>query len=149
MTVQGRRVELTSSTFWLAALSVLVIALPSEVANAEERIIGAEEYRISCQVCHGVEGRGDGPMTKVLTVKPSDLTQISKKNGGTFPLLKVMHIVDGRPLISAHGDGRSMPIWGARYKAEQGGKYGPYGGEMAVRARILELVFYIQSIQQN
>jgi hypothetical protein len=42
-----------------------------------------------------------------------------------------------------------MPIWGARYKAEQGGKYGPYGGEMAVRARVLELVFYVQSLQEN
>lgn len=149
MIVRGRPVEFASPTFWLVALSLLTIALQSDVANSEERIIGADEYRISCQVCHGVEGRGDGPMAKVLKVKPSDLTQISKKNGGTFPLLQIMHIVDGRPLISAHGDGRTMPIWGARYKAEQGGKYGPYGGEMAVRARVLELVFYIQSIQQN
>lgn len=148
MTHQGRPAELKNSTFWLVAPILLAIALPSASAIAED-VIGADEYRISCQVCHGEKGRGDGPMAKVLTVKPSDLTQISKNNGGTFPLLKIMHIIDGRPLIAAHGDGREMPIWGARYKAEQGGKYGPYGGEMAVRARVLELVFYVQSLQEN
>ena len=149
MTHQGRPAELKSSTFGLVTLILLAMALPSASAIADDNVIGANEYRISCQVCHGEKGRGDGPMAKVLTVKPSDLTQISKNNGGIFPLLKIMHIIDGRPLIAAHGDGREMPIWGARYKAEQGGAYGPYGGEMAVRARVLELVFYVQTLQEN
>ena len=49
-------------------------------AYAEDEIIGAEEYRVSCLACHGVGGKGDGPMAEYLTVQPSDLTQIAKDN---------------------------------------------------------------------
>ena len=132
----------------VAAMSAL-----SSPALAEEDLIGADEYQSSCLACHGVGGKGDGPMAEFLSVKPSDLTVISKNNEGVFPLLEVFQVVDGRTVIGAHGvrhtEGWEMPVWGARYKAEAGSKYGPYGGEAAVRARILELVFYIQSIQQR
>ena len=116
-------------------------------AVAEEEIIGSDEFRISCVSCHGIGGKGNGPLAKYLTIKPTDLTQLSKNNNGKFPFLKVFHTVDGRQLVSGHGE-RAMPVWGARYQAEAGVKYGPYGGELAVRARVLELVFYIQAIQE-
>ena len=48
--------------------------------------------------------------------------------------------------MSGHGV-RDMPIWGGRYQEEAGEMYGPYGGEVVVRGRILELVYYLQSIQ--
>ena len=83
-----------------------------------------------------------------MTTKPTDLTLLAKKNDGQFPFLRVMQMIDGRTLVDAHG-GREMPVWGQRYVADIGEKYGPYGGEAAVRARVLELVYYIQSIQQK
>lgn len=135
-----------------AATVGLVLALAPSVSTAEENVIGADEYAASCLACHGAGGRGDGPMAEFLTVEPSDLTQITKNNDGVFPLLDVFQVVDGRTVLGAHGvrhsEGWEMPVWGARYKAEAGDKFGPYGGEAAVRARILELVFYIQAIQQ-
>jgi hypothetical protein len=106
------------------------------------------EYQVSCQVCHGVAGAGDGPMASELKTKPSDLTTLSRKNGGEFPFLKVFQVIDGRQSIPAHG-ARPMPVWGMRYQEEVGEKYGPYGGEAAVRARVLELVYYLQSIQKQ
>lgn len=122
-------------------------------ALAEEDLIGADEYEASCLACHGVGGRGDGPMGEFLSVKPTDLTMISKNNEGVFPLLDVFQVVDGRTVVGSHGvrntEGWEMPVWGARYKEQTGEKYGEYGSETAVRARILELVFYIQSIQQQ
>ena len=60
--------------------------------------------------------------------------------------MQVFQVIDGRSLVSGHGT-REMPIWGRRYQEEVGEKYGPYGGEIAIRARVLELVYYIQSIQ--
>ena len=77
-------------------------------ALAEEATIGAAEYRISCLSCHGVGGRGDGPMAQFLTIKPTDLTQLANNNGGQYPDLKagrypfarVFQIVDGRTLVS-------------------------------------------------
>lgn len=114
--------------------------------EAEEDLIGSEEYRISCLSCHGVGGRGNGPMAKLLNVEPSDLTTIAKNNEGTFPLDKVFRTIDGRHGVAGHGD-RDMPIWGARYLREDAERYGEFGGEDVVRLRILELVYYIQLMQ--
>jgi mono/diheme cytochrome c family protein len=145
----------TAAPFGLAAM--LAAATLGGVAQAEEDTIGADEYRISCLSCHGVGGRGDGPLAQYLTVKPTDLTQLATNNGGqypnlkagTYPFLRVYQIIDGRADVALHGD-RAMPVWGNRYLAEQPGGVTPYGGayEKVVRGRILELVYYIQSIQQ-
>jgi mono/diheme cytochrome c family protein len=141
---------------WVSLGLLLVIGLlfgATEVA-AEEELIGADEYRISCMSCHGVGGKGDGSMAKFLTIKPTDLTGLARNNGGqypgikagTYPFLRVFQIVDGRTEVSGHGD-RPMPVWGNRYQI---GDQGPPGThEREVRARILELVYYIQSIQQD
>lgn len=110
--------------------------------------IGADEYTISCAVCHGADAKGDGEFARFLTVKPPNLTVLAKGNNGVFPFLKVFQTVDGRTMVGGHGT-REMPIWGRRYGEEVGEKFGPYGGEIAVRARVLELVFYLQSIQQE
>jgi mono/diheme cytochrome c family protein len=109
---------------------------------------GAMEYRISCATCHGQDGRGEGPLASVLKTKPTDLTQLSKNNHGAFPFLKILQIIDGRAEIGAHGT-RDMPAFGGRYEEEAGQAYGPYGGETVVRARILELVYYLQTIQKE
>lgn len=124
-------------TFLLAASTALF---------AEEDTAGAEEYRISCAVCHGVGGRGDGDMSAYLTIRPSNLTILAKTNEGKFPTLEIFKTIDGRT-VKGHGD-RAMPVWGSRYRAEIGDMYGPYGGERAARARLLELVYYLESIQQ-
>lgn len=135
-----------------AAALLAALAITPSGAFAEEDLIGSDEYAAACLSCHGVGGRGDGPMAEFLTVEPTDLTTISKENDGVFPLLEVFQVIDGRTVVGAHGvretEGWEMPVWGARYKAQAGSKYGPYGSEAAVRARILELVYYIQSIQQ-
>lgn len=116
-------------------------------ANAEEELIGSNEYRVSCASCHGIGAKGDGNMAKFLTVKPTDLTMLAKGTGdGVYPFLKVFQIIDGRSDVSGHGD-RAMPVWGDRYKLEAVKKYGSFGGETAARARVLELVYYLQSIQ--
>ena len=139
----------------LAAL--MTTLLVTGAAVAEEDTIGSEEYRISCLSCHGVGGKGDGPIAKYLTVKPTDLTQLAKNNGGqypnlkagAYPFLRVYQVIDGRAEVGAHGE-RAMPVWGNRYLADQPSGYSSYGGEYEkiVRGRILELVYYIQSIQE-
>ena len=133
------------------ARSGLAIALSGAmlcgVVQAEEDTIGSDEYRISCLNCHGVGGRGDGPLAKFLTLKPTDLTSLAKNNGGEYPYLRVFLMIDGREDVAAHGD-RSMPVWGNRYRKDAETEYGPFGGEQVVHGRILELVYYIHSLQQ-
>lgn len=140
-------------------LVTLFVLFAATTVAAEEETIGSDEYRISCLSCHGVGGRGDGPLAKFLTVKPTDLTTLARNNGGqypnlkagTFPFLRVYQVIDGRADVEVHGD-RAMPVWGNRYLMDQpmAVQIGPYAGvyEKVVRGRILELVYYIQSIQQ-
>jgi mono/diheme cytochrome c family protein len=121
------------------------------LAQDSEVAAGAAEYRVACYQCHGEAGKGDGPMAQFLTIKPADLTQLAKKNSGKFPFLDVFQIIDGRAVVKAHGEG-PMPIWGDRYVVQSGAAgaepYKSYTAEPFVRARILELTYYIQSIQQ-
>ncbi len=106
-------------------------------ASAEEELSGAEEYRIACLSCHGVGGKGDGPLAGHLKKAPPDLTQLAKNNNGHFPFLRVIHIIDGRWEVALHG-ARDMPVWGKRFREDD---------IMTARARTLELVLYLEGIQ--
>jgi mono/diheme cytochrome c family protein len=112
---------------------------------------GRKEFSQSCMTCHGESGRGDGEMAKYLTIKPADLTALSKNNNGQYPFLRVFQTIDGRAAVKAHGAG-PMPIWGERYTVDSGAAgaepYKTYSAEPFVRARILELTYYIQSLQK-
>jgi mono/diheme cytochrome c family protein len=133
----------------LLALAPLVIAsLTSHAAAQESEVIagGEIEYQRHCASCHGMDARGDGPLAKYLTVKPADLTQVAKKNGGEFPFWQTYRIIDGRDEIKAHGT-REMPVWGQRFLAEQGSK--DRYSETEVTGRILSLVFYLRHVQER
>ena len=78
---------------------------------------GKAEYRSSCAPCHGMDGRGNGPVSAELKVPPPALTVLAKKNNGVFPFNSVYEIIDGRKAVIAHGT-RDMPIWGDRYAPE-------------------------------
>src|SRR5450755_41791 len=64
-----------------------------------------------CAVCHGKEGKGDGPAAKSLAKVPADLTKISARNNGTFPDTRVRRYIEGLDEVAAHGT-RDMPMWG-------------------------------------
>jgi hypothetical protein len=121
--------------------------LSSNPSVAQRKLVGSDEFQASCAGCHGADGRGDGTMAQFLTIKPTDLTQLTRENDGRFPFLEVFEMIDGRREIAVHGP-RSMPIWGDRYNAEAAMKYGPYNTETLVRGRILELVQYLVAIQE-
>lgn len=122
-------------------------------AVAAEESVGKLEFLSSCAACHGLEGTGDGSFSAFLNVEMPDLTQLAKNNGGTFPANRVYEVIDGREEIKAHGD-RYMTIWGSRYSAESIQELEPFGMtsietiERMVRGRVLELVFFLQSIQE-
>lgn len=115
-------------------------------AQEMEVIVGGEiEYQNSCAVCHGVDGKGQGPMGRFLIVRPSDLTLLSKKNSGTFPFWQTYRAIDGRDAIRGHGT-REMPLWGDRFRSQAGGN--DTGSRAQAAGRLLALVFYLQHIQE-
>ena len=115
-------------------------------AQEMEVIVGGEiEYQNSCAVCHGVDGKGQGPMGGVLTVRPADLTVLSKKNSGTFPFWRTYRAIEGREEVRGHGT-REMPVWGDRFRSQAGGS--DAGSRAQAAGRLLALVFYLQHIQE-
>jgi hypothetical protein len=78
----------------------------------------------------------------ILTVRPPDLTVLSKDNGGQFPEIYVRRVIDGRELpAAAHGQ-VEMPVWGQHYKRSL-----PGYSEEPVQRKLDELVAYLRSIQ--
>lgn len=118
-------------------------AAPVSGAPEEASHPGRLLYEVYCQNCHGPTGRGDGPTSGVMNVKPADLTRISDRNGGEFPSEKVARTIDGRNLVRGHGD-RQMPIWGlSMQQLDQ-----DTNQENQVLEKILQLTRYLESIQE-
>jgi mono/diheme cytochrome c family protein len=84
---------------------------PPETTHLIASIQGPALYKAYCAVCHGTDGRGNGPMAKSLKVSVADLTRIAMRNGGTFPRMRVERIILGEDIPSGHG-AREMPLWG-------------------------------------
>lgn len=128
-----------------AALSALT-ALAGSSALAETRQLGQDHYEAKCAVCHGADGKGNGPVANMLTEKPSDLTMMARNNDGTFPFWKAYEIIDGRKGVGAHGT-REMPVWGKQFYQTHRGAQG-VSTETVVRGQIMELLIYLRSMQQ-
>src|ERR1700687_4319651 len=99
---------------WVMVVSVTVSC--SAVASAQDLDAGKLELQSSCSTCHGIDGKGKGPLSEELRVAPADLTVLAKKNNGVFPVNAVYETIYGIKRIVAHGP-PDMPIWGYRYFA--------------------------------
>ena len=127
----------------LAGLATAQAQQPTIVrddAKSTPAASGATMFRTYCAVCHGETGRGNGPAATALKKQPADLTQLAKKNGGTFPGVKVSLIIRGDEVMASHGS-REMPIWGKIFTEME--------GERLANLRIHNLMEYVQSIQEK
>ena len=73
---------------------------------------GAALYKAYCATCHGTDGKGFGPMTEWLKIKSPDLTRLSIREGGKFPLARVQRVIAGEENVTSGHGTREMPIWG-------------------------------------
>ena len=93
-----------------------------------------------CAPCHGVDGRGNGPVATALKQQPVDLTILSRNNGGKFPARHVTGVLEGGSTIPSHGTPQ-MPVWGPIF--------GSMGQESAQEKtiRINNLTAYLRTLQ--
>jgi mono/diheme cytochrome c family protein len=129
----------------LIILAAASLAFATGAAMAQSNA-GAEEYVRACSSCHGLTGHGDGGVAEYMSVEVPDLTGIAARNGGVFPMLEVIQIIDGRTGVRGHGT--AMPVWGDRFEASAASEAGDYGAEVLVRGRILSLATHLQAIQE-
>jgi mono/diheme cytochrome c family protein len=98
----------------LLALTLVLVAGRALAQDAADPASGEDLYRRYCSSCHGIDGKGDGPVAPVLKEKPKDLTRIAQRRDGVFPAAAIVRIVDGRDVAIAHGT-REMPVWAKRF----------------------------------
>ena len=121
-------------------VTLLVMTPP---APADESSPPRDAYLRYCSACHGPEGKGDGLAATFLTPKPTDLTRIAARNGGTYPHNEVLQKINGAVEIPAHGDA-TMPVWGERFEQEA---FTPAGKQTEARGKVLLIIDHLESIQ--
>lgn len=124
----------------------LALALGATATQAENFEEGADLFVSYCATCHGLEARGNGPMSAILTLLPTDLTQLAAEEGGTFPTSRVVARIDGRDPLVAHGS--PMPIFGEYFEGK-GIVLKDENGEMIMTSQpVVDLVAYLKSLQE-
>jgi mono/diheme cytochrome c family protein len=83
---------------WVSAQSVGA----QEMGAGGRMISGKGQYQTHCAQCHGMEGKGDGPVAAALKTQPADLTMLAKNNGGVYPEEKVVDSIKANSPIQAH-----------------------------------------------
>ena len=79
--------------------------------NKTSATSGKQMYVNYCAPCHGVDGRGQGPVASALKTPPPDLTVLARNNHGKFPDSHVATVLENGSLIASHGSAE-MPVWG-------------------------------------
>lgn len=123
-----------------ALLLVALAALTTGCERAEQSpdvSEGAALFAANCAVCHGPQG--NVREAENYDADTPDLREIEQNSpGGRFPRVVLAEVIDGRRVIEGHA--RSMPTWG-----EALGQ----GDDEVAKAKIDQLIAYIESIQQR
>jgi mono/diheme cytochrome c family protein len=101
---------------------------------------GQEMYAAYCAVCHGKDGKGNGPAAEALRVPPPDLTTLIRRNGNRYPADRVRTAITGDLRLAAHGS-KEMPVWGELFWRMS------LGHSSEVHLRLSNLNKYIESMQ--
>jgi mono/diheme cytochrome c family protein len=101
---------------------------------------GKDMFHSYCAVCHGTEGKGNGPAAQAMKVPPTDLTALAQKNGGKYPSAHVGSVIRGQATLPSHGS-EDMPVWGRLFSSIS------QGHEAQVQQRVANLVDYVGTLQ--
>jgi mono/diheme cytochrome c family protein len=134
------------SLITLAAGLVLAVGYADQAKNTVIQVDktgpwdGKQMYTSYCAPCHGMDGRGNGPVAQSLKSQPVDLTALARNNHGKYPDTHVISVLHFGSEIPSHGS-TQMPIWGPVL-----GKMAP-SNPMDKDLRIANLSRYLEHMQ--
>lgn len=133
---------------WRALALALICGPAAGLALAEPTAeAGAVIYQDACASCHGSEGHGDGPQAALLTLPVPDLTQFASRNGGQYDIVRVIHTIDGRAGLAAHGG--PMPLFGGLLTGPAALVDAPDGTPVTTTEPILAIALWLESQQET
>ena len=121
----------------------IILATVLGVTWAGEPERGEKEYLRFCASCHGIDAKGNGTVSKLLLVKPTDLTLLKKNNKGVYPLDHVMSSIDGTRGVRGHGES-NMPVWGEVFEKYDKKAKDP---KLAAQLHVKVIAEYISTLQ--
>lgn len=80
----------TLMKYWLLLVPLFLMG-----TTIEKTGVGNTLYLQHCVSCHGVDGKGDGPVAARLSTPPADLTKIAARRDGVWPAFEIMTILSG------------------------------------------------------
>ena len=139
---------------WMCSLAIVLVLVAGNAmassnqtnpapAARDEHASGRATYLQFCSSCHGVEGRGDGPVVKYLLKRPDDLKLIRKQRKGVFPkeVYRAILMAPSRDHAPAEMSTQMM-IWGPVFQMIEGNPHD-------AQARVDQLLDFLESIQQK
>jgi len=131
-------------------LPVMLVSLLALAACVErEAPTGAEDYATFCAACHGASGKGNGPAAEGLARRPTDLTRLAARNGGTFPGTATMAKIWGYTGVAPgrQDDASPMPEFGPLLQGDLVPYDGGDGIQSPTPARLVQIAEYLKAIQ--
>ena len=128
------------------ALVFAILAPIASAAHPQDVANGGELFTQYCATCHGINAKGDGPMSSVMIIQPTDLTILAAENGGVFPSAWVIGRIDGRDPLVSHGS--PMPIFGQFFEGRGETMRGEDGVMIMTSQPVLDLVAYLDGVQE-
>jgi mono/diheme cytochrome c family protein len=131
-----------------AALALVACGMAAGLAGAQapDPQSGQALFVTHCAQCHGADARGTGPMAEIIAIDTPDLTGLSARNGGAFPLEAVARQIDGRAPLLAHGG--DMPVFGPFLDSDGRAVFElPSGQPMMTSVPVADLLVFLQTVQ--
>ena len=97
----------------MGLLGLVIINNPEVQANQPAAYEGRRLYVSYCQLCHGTEGKGDGPLARTMKISPADLNTTVRSRSDT--ILTRIITGEGRQTITGRDRhnllSEAMPEW--------------------------------------
>ena len=94
-------------------LTLIGVSAPAAAANLPSAYEGRRLYVSYCQLCHGTDGKGDGPLAKAMKISPANLNTTVRSRSDTI-LTKII-TGEGRQTITGRDRhnllSEAMPEW--------------------------------------
>jgi len=105
----------------MVMLTLIAVSAPVFSVNLPPAYEGRRLYVSYCLLCHGIDGKGDGPLAKAMQISPADLTTTVRSRSDTI-LIKII-TGEGRQTITGRDRhnllSEAMPEWSDVFSESQ------------------------------